>query len=274
MRLSTFGGITLPIGQAKVNLTSKMRSNLVTLQDGAYDLDGRETHQLPFTISYSAQINASLQSTVDALKKVAASGSHKLVAVMRDASTRYANAKVTAATFPANFQDYDTVQKFSMTFEVSYPFWRATVDLGNDWDDGWLWDDGTLWDGIAEKQVVTTITTAFNIDTGDATARMRAGTISMKCRAGATLSLPMLTNTTNGYTFRVGSTLLAGSEIVIDLLPKTIKYDGVDSYQSLYYPDNQQGFMRLEPGINAMELIVAAIVGTVDFTYQFERHYL
>ncbi len=272
MRLLSFGDVTLPIGQGQASLQSSMRSNLVTLSNGAYDLDGGATFQQPFTIKYSCLISSSLQSTVDDIKAEASKGRQLLVALMRDTTKRQTWAKITNISHAADFNNYDYVQPLSITFQIDYPFWLS-FDLPPSWGDGTLWGGGELWGGLFVSQNLTTTSATFAIDASEGTAPIRKGVITINPQSGGSFTDVRVDNTTNGFYFTYTGVGVADDLLVIDLLPQSIKLNGSNAYSGLFWPSDQLEIMRLEPENNSFTVAFTTIGGTVKFIYQYERHF-
>lgn len=273
MRLTHFGGQSLPTPAEDLDTPIEARSALVELPDGGFDQDGQKTVLRPVTITRSFKITSSLDSTMDAILGKMYKGRMVLKAILRDNSTyRQTFAKILKVERPRNPADVN-VQRVVITFLQNFPFWfKSThephyLDHGDVLDDGWFLDGNYTTFTINASSITGTITTAGNVP-------VKRGTLVIRPASSASLTNLTITNKTNWQIFRYEDTLAYPSVLVVDLLAKSAKVDGVNAYADVGIPTGQMDWMQLEVGANSIQMDVESRSGNTTVEWHWSDTYL
>lgn len=273
MRLTHFGGTSLPTASEDVDTPIEARSALVELPDGAFDQDGQALVLRSVTVRRSFKITSSLFATVNSLMQTFAKGRLILKALPRDESTYLQTfAKVLKVSRPRRVGDKN-YQVVDVAFAQDYPFWMATadepkyLDNGEELDDGWNLDGNYTSVTIDSLQETTTIT-------NNGIVPIRRGKIIVKPASSASITNLTITNLTNWKILRYEATLAYPDMLVIDLLAKSAKVNTVNAYSDIEIPSDQMDWMQLEVGANSIQIDVEARTGNTTFEWHWSKHYL
>ncbi len=274
MRLYSFGGLTFPTADGEHSMPVSARSSLTVLQTGAFDQDGGTGYRQKVQLSARVTVVSDIDNAVDTLLAMTAEGRKLMRALMRDGSTyRQTWAKLLSVTRDTRAGDWDCWQPLSLTFEQDYPYWLASADEPVYLDDGYVLDGS--WEvtaGNVEEEAVNSADYDFTIsNTGK--CRVPRGYMLFEPRASATMSAITITNETNNMAITYAGSLTDADVLEIELLPKIIEKNASGDYANLSLPANQRDWMILEVGDNDIN-IASTISGTVDFYWQWSRHYL
>lgn len=285
MRIVSFAGFVYPTFEAESSVGVKVRDNSIPLRNGAYDADGSEAVIEPFTVSKRFVVVPTATESIDAQidrLKARLNRSGTLVAEMDDGEIRQVTAKTTALEVEQKAGAIEAIQQPVVhTVKVDYPFWLRTNDLGWRWGGGVKrWGDSLPWGIQVLSQALTATSTTFNIDTSPGTAPIRRGQIALKPRTGASFTNVVITNTRNNQFFSWIGTVTANQTLLIDLLPQSIKRNGVSVYSTMFVPATQLEWLKLEQGselgssVNPIRVQFLSVTGTVDLTWTYARHFL
>lgn len=263
----------MPTASEDLNLPMEARSGLVTLPDGAFDQDGDALVLRPVLIERTFKITSGIDVNLDALMTAFRGGRNILKAVLRDNSTyRQTFAKVVRVERPRNAAAVN-YQELRVTFEQDYPYWLATADEPSYLGQGGTLGSGTL-DGQFKDITINALSVASTITNSGALPVMRGTIVIIPDSPNGRISDLQIANAANQMWLRYVSTVTYPQILVIDLLSKSIKIDGVNTYAYLRIPDTQMDWMRLETGDNTLTLTVNARTGTTHVHYHWARHYV
>ena len=273
MRLYSFGGLTFPTANGEHSMPREARSSLLPLANGSFDQDGGSSYFGASTLTYRALIVSDLDATVDALLAMVGQGRKIMRAVMRDGTTyRQTFAKLTRVQLDARAGEWAYQQPITLTFERDYPYWLASADEPVYLNDGYLLDGSwEVGDGNIEDEDITGTPHDFTI-TNSGGARVPRGYMLFEPQSGATIEDITITNDANDMELTYGGSLEYGDSLEIDLLTKTVEKNASGDYGNLSIPANQRDWMILEVGDNDIS-IASTVTGTVDFYWQWSRHY-
>jgi hypothetical protein len=292
MRLYKFGAVELPQASARHQSPVGFRSSLVELRNGGFDQDGNDTFveskmvSATFWVSESESFITDIDDYIDDLYGVAAVGRARLIAVRRDGTYVSANAKLISARTEADSRLWkpdalDTqngYDPFTVTWEISYPYW-LTID-----DESKLLDDGWLADGSFTFEAGQEFTNTFDsgslswsptlVNAGNAPHERM--TITIEGLTGLTSVGDLnITNTTTGDTIEWVGTLEDGDVVVIETLAQTVLKNGTTDYPNINLPVTQIPFMSMHVGNNDFTFVFDSIAGgDVDVTIQYSKHFI
>lgn len=274
MRLTHFGGTSLPTASEDVDTPVEARSALVELRDGAFDQDGQALVLRSVTIRRSFKITSSLYATVNSLMQTFAKGRLVLKALPRDESTYLQTfAKVFKVSRPRRVGDIN-YQAVDVTFVQDYPFWMATADEPKYLDNGEVLDAGWNLDGNQTTFVLNAATVTGTITNGGIVP-IRKGRLHIVPRSGASFTGFTITNTTNGMSFTYAGTVANPDILEIDFLSLSAKKSYTTNvYANVTISSGQMDWMQLEVGANAISIAVTGRSGTTDLYWQWSKHYL
>lgn len=274
MRLTSFGGTSLPSNAAEDGLNAAARSALVDLPGGAFDMDGTPGIPLTNRISRTLMVTSSVDDTISTLLATLSRGRRLLVAVGRDGSTyRQTWAKLIGIQRRRTVQGLD-IQKIGIDWERDYPYWLATADepkyLDNseELDDSWNLDAGNK---TAVSVTGLSHSTTLNNTGKAAIPRVR---ITITVGAGESITDPKIYNRTTEQWIMYKGTIPASSELEIDCLSKTVSLDYADAYSSILIGSEQVDWLDLAIGNNSIIVTASAVTGTVTVNVYWSKHYL
>lgn len=103
---------------------------------------------------------------------------------------------------------------------------------------------------------------------------MSRGYIRLAPQSGGSIQNPKVSNAANGMWFQYVGTLGDGDVLHLELLTQTVLVNDVADYEAFYISDTQAGHMTLEVGDNPITATADSLTGTVDFVWQWSRHYV
>lgn len=291
MRLNSFGAIIFPQASATHQLPTSFRSSVVQLRNGGFDQDGANAYAESkiVTATFWVSVNTidttitSIDDFIDSLVAEAAQGRQLLRAKMRNGDLREVNAKMLQFTTQPSSKVYvpdvirqDTgYEQVTVSFEVVYPYWKATNDTQL-FSDSRLFSDSGLFSDSAQKETATinSTQTDFSID-NTGTVAHEDTILTVTANAGATITDVRVDNLTTGEYVDWSGTLTAGEVLTINTLPQTIDKDGTGEYDNTTLPNDQLGFYTLALGENNFRITLTSISGgdaTAEFFWQ--RQYI
>ena len=131
----------------------------------------------------------------------------------------------------------------------------------------------TLSAGNVEDEDITASPHQFTITVPEG-VRIKRGYIIVAPQSGGSIDNFTTANAANGMQLTFGGVLNYGDTSEIDFLTKTCEVGTVDSYDHISIPDDQLDWMVLEVGSNVITITADSVSGTVDFYWQWSRHYL
>jgi hypothetical protein len=295
MRLTKFGTITLPELNGRDNgIGSQGRSNIIPLRDGGYDLDGSSVFLEPMTISRSAVLTDSIDSTLDNLFGEMRKGRMVLQSEMRDGSLRHTFAKMALQMRDISADKYLCEQPVNLQWIANYPYWLKSDE------DFYYFDHGITFDTINpdtgltysfddtqfEQAVLSSGSLTDNIVI-DNDSKFRIYRIFLSFRAFDPFSTSnfVVKNITNGCEVHFNSTLDTSTGIAgdikllwIDCLSKfAMSSNQTNEYENIeIVGGNGLDWFWLEAGENEIEVSAETGVGAGGLVMRamWATHYL
>jgi phage-related protein len=280
MRLYKYGSVLLKEYDGADQFQAQARRSLTILPNGAFDNDGPDYIAQPtrvsrrFTLAEENGDISVIQDEFDEFSTVASRGRNVLVGVLRDGLT-YRQTWAKVSRIRNNFENGNmSHQVLDATFEIDYPYWIKSEDEVLYFDTGWNFDSGLFFDaGQVESQTLSTPSTVFTL-TNDGGAAINRGNLTFTLAAASSATEIIISNGANGMVLTLTDSFVAGDEIVIDLLPKSITKNDVGAYDILSLPSNQVQWMTLDLGDNEITITVNGLVGSVDLKWRWARQYI
>lgn len=290
MRLTKFGTITLPELNGRDNgIGSQARNNLITLKDGAFDLDGSSIYLEPMTISRSAILTDDIDDSLDDLFGEMRKGRMVLQSEMRDGSLRHTFAKMNLQMRDISADKYTCEQQINLQWNANYPYWLDSALDYRYFDHGGTFDDETDLTNFDDSNFeVTTLDDFFTQQTitVDNESKFRIYRIFINWQTSGNFSCDNLKmiNETNGCQIHWNSTLdtsigLGNKRLDIDCLNKrAFSSNLINEYKNIEIVGNESlDWFYLEPGENTITFSLEnGLVGSGNIAARiiWTTHYL
>lgn len=231
-----------------------LESSLIAIPgaDGAFDAFGQaQSPRRPRVVKARFGIEPILagltvDEQLDTLLKVLHTGQQWLKVKMTDGSSRQALAKCIKLPRPRVHGSLHFLD-LSAEFELQDPYWYAIAQTVE------------TFAGVGASPY------NFNTSNIPGTAPVKKLQVTIK----NAITNPRLTNNTNGFWCQWTGALGGGDVLIFDTAAMTVTKNAADVYGAVTLGATQIGFMRLEPGVNAMTLTGTGLSAVeVDLTYR------
>lgn len=285
MRLTQFGIVTLPENNGQDVLPIDYRSNLVSLQNGAYDTDGNNSILNATNLTRQAVITQSIQTSFRNLARESNKGRLLLRGEERDDTNYVTFAKIARINLAPNARQYNCEEAIEIQFIQDYPFWLNQADIETFLDDGNQLDDYS-WNLDGGNSDTITINATGNSITSDNITIDNTGIVP--CYRGYfviafqndyDVEYIEIINNTNGLRLKYNLNISGTGGIgvwTIDWLAKSLLTNTSDLDRTgLEIPNSQTDWFRLEVGENDIQVNLAHLDDTgATVNVYWSRHYI
>lgn len=259
MRFTDFDGVALPANGVDVTAPRTVNVDLLVAAGGA--IIDKDVYQSPIgQQQYSSRFmySAATQSTLDLLyAKLGKWG--RLSRLMRDGSTRFANAKLTSIDAPMNNADYlSSVQRVTATW-LAEPLWYSSTVTTVSFNTQTVVSLRNNQNGNARAtkfvvlNIFTSVSPGFTV-----TITPNGGSYYNEFLYGAAAYGP------DKGEFSCSLTNTIGGAFVVDAGAGTIQANNRDIYASFTKPNTQTALLWLEPGDSVLRFS-QSVTGSIAF---------